>query len=102
MAIAKLPQLKTTESAPESKPADTEKAFKAFVSGAPDAGAAKTEAVKAKKTQITHTIDTELLAMVEEYAKELGMSRSAVLNLGAKQLMERGAVIQGKPKAQAE
>lgn len=95
MAIKKVPKPVTTNDA----------AVAAFIGGAPDAeagGEGKNEprkgVRKGKRVQISHTISDDLLARVDAMASELGMSRAALLNMAALQLLERGAVIDGRPR----
>lgn len=75
---------------PNTKPAlDAEK----FIAGAPDAGAAHQaepiEQAKAKREQISLTIDPALLAKVDAWAKRKGMSRAAAFAFAAASLVEQ-------------
>lgn len=103
MAIVKRPQ--PVDPAPAAEPADRDAALMAFIAAAPDAKPTAAPAaqpkglMKGKKRQITHTIDQDLLDRIDEMAKDQGMSRAAIINMGASQLLERGAIIQGRPKA---
>jgi hypothetical protein len=64
----------------------------AFISGAPDAGAAR----KVPKQQISLTIAPELLARVDALARELGQSRAAIITLAIHRLVEDGVSIGGR------
>ena len=79
---------------PKGKPA----AADAFIAGAPDA-APVPKTVKGvmlgNKRQITLTISPELLARVDELARQIGQSRAAVINLAIRQAVERGLTIEG-------
>ena len=62
-----------------------------FIAGAPDAG---TEIEipgvrKGRRRQITHTISPPVLAAVDHQAREMGMSRAAVINLAIYQFLRR-------------
>ena len=51
------------------------------------------EARKGKKRQITLTVHPETLEGVDAFARRIGMSRAAIFNLAAKQLLESGLTI---------
>lgn len=73
----------------------------AFISGAPDAGAAedkpKTKHVKkGNRIQITHTLPLELLERADAMAERLGQKRAGFINLAITQMLERGASLGGE------
>lgn len=78
------------------KPINTA-AAQAFIEAAPDATVRK-GVKKGKREQISHTLPTDLLARIDEAAEALNMSRAAFINMGVLQLLERGAIIDGRPK----
>lgn len=77
-----------------------------FIAGAPDAGAAEEAPAKparkgvkkGNKEQISHTISPDLLARLDEFAVNNELKRAQAINMAIVQLLERGAVIDGKPK----
>jgi len=77
----------------------------AFVGQAPDSqpsGKPRKLTKKGRRVQISHTLPASLLERIDAAAEELSMSRAAYLNMGAIQLLERGAVIDGKPRKREE
>lgn len=81
-----------------------------FIAGAPDAGTAaeppenkpSKRTKKGRRVQISHTLPEALLERIDAAAEALSMSRAAYLNMGAIQLLERGAVIDGAPRKREE
>lgn len=106
MSMNKSPKLPP---ATPTQPLDSA-ALARLIAGAPDSGAAPEQPTakprkrtkKGRRVQISHTLPEALLERIDAAAEELSMSRAAYLNMGAIQLLERGAVIDGNPRKREE
>lgn len=96
MSITSRPKAAPTET--PAKPVDDEKVL-AFVNGAPDGETAQAKRAskpkKPNKEQISLTIDPALLDAIDEHAANIGLGRAATISLACRQLLKRGAIIDG-------
>ncbi|MDR0563630.1 MAG: ribbon-helix-helix domain-containing protein [Azoarcus sp.] len=74
--------------------APVQPSVEAFITAAPDATAVRGVRV-GRKRQITFALDPNLLAELDSFAREIGLSRATVISLSIQQALNNGLNVTG-------